>query len=159
MINFCLQVFEPFGQVELVQLPLDPMTGLCKGYGFIQVSSSPEALSLIMSVFILTICCALQFARLEDAKAAQSLNGQLDIAGRVIKVTFHSSHMVYGTDNTWLTIVHPFNTLIFSLNQVSAVTDHVGVQVSGATTGDLDDDEGGGLVGELIWFNMLDNLI
>ncbi|XP_062204938.1 uncharacterized protein LOC133906987 isoform X2 [Phragmites australis] len=83
------QVFEPFGQVELVQLPLDPLTGLCKGYGFIQ------------------------FARLEDAKAAQSLNGQLDIAGRVIKV--------------------------------SAVTDHVGVQVSGATTGDLDDDEGGGL--------------
>ncbi|CAN6305055.1 unnamed protein product [Urochloa humidicola] len=83
------QVFESFGQVELVQLPLDPMTGLCKGYGFIQ------------------------FARLEDAKAAQSLNGQLDIAGRVIKV--------------------------------SAVTDHVGVQVSGATTGDLDDDEGGGL--------------
>ncbi|KAJ1295441.1 hypothetical protein BS78_01G224300 [Paspalum vaginatum] len=83
------QVFEPFGQVELVQLPLDPMTGLCKGYGFIQ------------------------FARLEDAKAAQSLNGQLDIAGRVIKV--------------------------------SAVTDHVGMQVGGATTGDLDDDEGGGL--------------
>ncbi|KAG6487906.1 hypothetical protein ZIOFF_056644 [Zingiber officinale] len=33
------QVFEPFGQVELVQLPLDPLTGLCKGYGFIQVSA------------------------------------------------------------------------------------------------------------------------
>ncbi|RWW55713.1 hypothetical protein BHE74_00037625 [Ensete ventricosum] len=33
------QVFEPFGQVELVQLPLDPQTGLCKGYGFIQVSA------------------------------------------------------------------------------------------------------------------------
>nr|CAB3501984.1 unnamed protein product [Digitaria exilis] len=85
------QVFEPFGQVELVQLPLDPLTGLCKGFGFVQAS----------------------FARLEDAKAAQSLNGQLDIAGRVIKV--------------------------------SAVTDQVGVQVSGATAGDLDDDEGGGL--------------
>ncbi|RLN41795.1 hypothetical protein C2845_PM01G03420 [Panicum miliaceum] len=83
------QVFEPFGQVELVQLPLDPLTGLCKGFGFVQ------------------------FARLEDAKAAQSLNGQLDIAGRVIKV--------------------------------SAVTDQAGVQVSGAATGDLDDDEGGGL--------------
>uniref|UniRef100_A0A0D9XK22 RRM domain-containing protein n=1 Tax=Leersia perrieri TaxID=77586 RepID=A0A0D9XK22_9ORYZ len=67
------QVFEPFGPVELVQLP---------------------------------------FARLEDAKAAQSLNGQLDIAGRVIKV--------------------------------SAVTEQVGLQV-GVTTGDLDDDEGGGL--------------
>uniref|UniRef100_A0A0D9VPP4 RRM domain-containing protein n=1 Tax=Leersia perrieri TaxID=77586 RepID=A0A0D9VPP4_9ORYZ len=51
-----------------------------------------------------------QFACLEDAKAAQSLNGQLDIAGRV-----------------------------------SVVTDQAGVQVSGVTTGDLDDDEGGGL--------------
>ncbi|EMS55916.1 RNA-binding protein 39 [Triticum urartu] len=83
------EVFEPFGQVELVQLPVDPLTGLCKGFGFIQ------------------------FARLEDAKAAQSLNGQLDIAGRVIKV--------------------------------SAVTDQGGVQL-GTTTGDLDDDEGGGLM-------------
>ncbi|XP_047089171.1 RNA-binding protein 39-like isoform X1 [Lolium rigidum] len=83
------QVFEPFGLVELVQLPVDPLTGLCKGFGFVQ------------------------FARLEDAKSAQSLNGQLDIAGRVIKV--------------------------------SAVTDQGGMQASGATTGDLDDDEGGGL--------------
>lgn len=82
------QVFEPFGQVELVQLPLDPLSGLCKGFGFVQ------------------------FARLEDAKAAQSLNGQLEIAGRVIKV--------------------------------SAVTDQAGMQVSGAT-GDLDDEEAGGL--------------
>lgn len=57
------QVFEPFGTVELVQLPTDPETGHCKGYGFIQ------------------------FARLEDARAAQSLNGQLEIAGRAIKVS------------------------------------------------------------------------
>ncbi|KAF8377782.1 hypothetical protein HHK36_031167 [Tetracentron sinense] len=57
------QVFEPFGPVELVQLPLDPETGQCKGFGFVQ------------------------YARLEDARAAQSLNGQLDIAGRVIKVS------------------------------------------------------------------------
>ncbi|XP_043713639.1 RNA-binding protein 39-like [Telopea speciosissima] len=57
------QVFEPFGPVELVQLPLDLETGHCKGYGFVQ------------------------FARLEDARAAQSLNGQLDIAGRIIKVS------------------------------------------------------------------------
>jgi hypothetical protein len=58
-----------------------------------------------------------------------------------------------------LTIVHPIKIIVFPLNQVSAVTDHVGMQASGATTGDLDDDEGGGLVGQLIWFNMLDNLI
>ncbi|GAB4853127.1 hypothetical protein Ancab_017311 [Ancistrocladus abbreviatus] len=56
------QVFEPFGSVELVQLPLDE-TGHCKGFGFVQ------------------------FTRLEDAKAAQNLNGQLEIAGRIIKVS------------------------------------------------------------------------
>eukprot|EP00268_Persea_americana_P039449 TRINITY_DN3903_c0_g1_i1.p1 TRINITY_DN3903_c0_g1~~TRINITY_DN3903_c0_g1_i1.p1 ORF type:complete len:572 (-),score=154.24 TRINITY_DN3903_c0_g1_i1:618-2333(-) len=56
------QVFEPFGTVELVQLPPDD-TGHCKGFGFVQ------------------------FARLEDARAALSLDGQIDIAGRTIKVS------------------------------------------------------------------------
>ncbi|KAK4562169.1 hypothetical protein RGQ29_004867 [Quercus rubra] len=56
------QVFEAFGQVELVQLPVDE-TGHCKGYGFVQ------------------------FARLEDARNALSLNQQLEIAGRLIKVS------------------------------------------------------------------------
>ncbi|XP_024034538.1 uncharacterized protein LOC102614661 isoform X5 [Citrus sinensis] len=83
------QVFEPFGTVELVQLPLDE-TGHCKGFGFVQ------------------------FARLEDARNALNLNGQLEIVGRAIKV--------------------------------SAVTDQSGLQDLGAnTTGDFDDDEGGGL--------------
>lgn len=54
-------VFEPFGTVELVQLPTDS-TGSVKGYGFVQ------------------------FARLEDAKAAQSLDGQVEFAGKVMKV-------------------------------------------------------------------------
>ncbi|KAK6946451.1 Splicing factor RBM39, linker [Dillenia turbinata] len=62
------QVFESFGTVELVQLPLDPETGYCKGFGFVQ------------------------FARLEDAKAAETLNGQLEIAGRVIKVSAVTDH-------------------------------------------------------------------
>ncbi|KAI8017643.1 RNA-binding protein 39 [Camellia lanceoleosa] len=82
-------IFEAFGPVELVQLPTDPETGHCKGFGFIQ------------------------FAQLEHAKAAQSLNGKLEIAGRIIKV--------------------------------SSVTDHVGVQDSGAKAADFDDDDGGGL--------------
>ncbi|KAK7280584.1 hypothetical protein RJT34_25648 [Clitoria ternatea] len=55
-------VFEAFGQVELVQLPLDE-SGQCKGFGFVQ------------------------FVRLEDARNAQSLNGQLEIGGRTIKVS------------------------------------------------------------------------
>ncbi|KAJ4784494.1 hypothetical protein LUZ62_035740 [Rhynchospora pubera] len=57
------QVFESFGPVELVQLPHDQVTGLCKGFAFVQ------------------------FAKMEDAKAALTLNGQLDIAGRTIKVS------------------------------------------------------------------------
>ncbi|XP_052195795.1 uncharacterized protein LOC127803545 isoform X3 [Diospyros lotus] len=90
MTDFQLkQIFEAFGPVELVQLPTDPETGHCKGFGFVQ------------------------FAQLEHAKAAQSLNGKLEIAGRVIKV--------------------------------SSVTDHVGVQDSGAKAADFDDDDGGGL--------------
>ncbi|KAM1137052.1 hypothetical protein ACFX2B_034694 [Malus domestica] len=56
------QVFGAFGPVELVQLPLDE-TNNCKGFGFVQ------------------------FARLEDARNSLSLNGQLEIAGRVIKVS------------------------------------------------------------------------
>lgn len=31
------QIFESFGPVELVQLPTDPETGHCKGFGFVQV--------------------------------------------------------------------------------------------------------------------------
>ncbi|KAK6924187.1 RNA recognition motif domain [Dillenia turbinata] len=83
------QIFEAFGPVELVQLPLDQETGQCKGFGFVQ------------------------FAELEHAKAAQTLNGKLEIAGRLIKV--------------------------------SSVTDHIGVQDSGANNADFDDDDGGGL--------------
>ncbi|KAK7289813.1 hypothetical protein RIF29_03774 [Crotalaria pallida] len=63
------EIFEPFGPVELVQLPLDMETGHCKGFGFIQ------------------------FSHLEHAKAAQSLNGQLEIAGRTIKVSSVTDHI------------------------------------------------------------------
>eukprot|EP00850_Spirogloea_muscicola_P000824 SM000003S11069 [mRNA] locus=s3:599320:604380:- [translate_table: standard] len=57
------QVFEPFGPVEMVQLPMDPETNQCKGFGFVQ------------------------YTRLEDARAAQAnLNG-LELAGRAIKVS------------------------------------------------------------------------
>ncbi|XP_068334176.1 uncharacterized protein [Pyrus communis] len=63
------EIFEPFGPVELVQLPLDLETGQCKGFGFVQ------------------------FAHLEHAKAAQSLNGKLEIAGRTIKVSSVTDHV------------------------------------------------------------------
>ncbi|XP_020111623.1 RNA-binding protein 39-like isoform X2 [Ananas comosus] len=66
------QVFEPFGQVELVQLPLDLESGHCRGYGFVQ------------------------FAQVEFAKAAQTLNGKLEIGGRTIKVSSVTDHVSGG---------------------------------------------------------------
>ncbi|KAG7034417.1 RNA-binding protein 39, partial [Cucurbita argyrosperma subsp. argyrosperma] len=63
------EIFEAFGPVELVQLPLDLESGHCKGFGFVQ------------------------FAHLEHAKAAQSLNGKLEIAGRTIKVSSVTDHI------------------------------------------------------------------
>ncbi|XP_024028785.1 RNA-binding protein 39 isoform X1 [Morus notabilis] len=62
------QVFGAFGPVELVQLPLDEI-GHCKGFGFVQ------------------------FSRLEDARNSLSLNGQLDIGGRTIKVSAVTDQM------------------------------------------------------------------
>ncbi|CAI0428295.1 unnamed protein product [Linum tenue] len=63
------QLFEPFGTVELVQLPLDLETGQCKGFGFVQ------------------------FAQVESAKEAQThLNGKLEIAGRTLKVSSVTEH-------------------------------------------------------------------
>ncbi|KAI5315816.1 hypothetical protein L3X38_044992 [Prunus dulcis] len=58
------QVLGAFGPVELVQLPVDE-TNNCTGFGFVH----------------------LQFSRLEDARNALSLNGKLEIAGRLIKVS------------------------------------------------------------------------
>ncbi|KAH9605743.1 hypothetical protein KSS87_003499, partial [Heliosperma pusillum] len=63
------QIFESFGPIELVQLPLDPESGQCKGFGFVQ------------------------FAQVEHAKQAVSLNGKLDIAGRFIKVSSVTEHV------------------------------------------------------------------
>lgn len=50
--GFNIQVFEPFGAVELVQLPTDPDTGNCKGYGFIQVSMGLSCLLAFINVKI-----------------------------------------------------------------------------------------------------------
>ncbi|KAK4788218.1 hypothetical protein SAY86_019537 [Trapa natans] len=112
-------IFEAFGPVELVQLPLDPETGHCKGFGFVQVDRmfflylktihSPIYLTASFHMFDYSLF--VQFAQLEHAKAAQSVNGKLEIAGRFLKI--------------------------------SSVTDHVGAQDSASKSADLDDDEGG----------------
>ncbi|CAI5462874.1 unnamed protein product [Closterium sp. Yama58-4] len=57
------QVFEPFGELESVEVPMEPGSAQCKGFGFVQ------------------------YARLEDARMAhQNLEG-LELAGLAIKIT------------------------------------------------------------------------
>ncbi|GBG88761.1 hypothetical protein CBR_g48379 [Chara braunii] len=62
-------LFEPFGPVELVQLPQDPETGQCKGFGFVQ------------------------YAKLEDARTAQQMMNGMDLGGRPIKVSAVSENV------------------------------------------------------------------
>ncbi|KAK4780324.1 hypothetical protein SAY87_016430 [Trapa incisa] len=47
-----LKIFEAFGLVELVQLPLDPETGHCKGFGFVQVDGIFLYLMLLLKIYI-----------------------------------------------------------------------------------------------------------
>lgn len=88
----CGQIFEPFGPVELVQLPLDLETGHCKGFGFVQVSEKfvyiPHVASASWALLCNWFSLHWQFAQVEHSKAAQSLNGKIEIAGRYIKVGF-----------------------------------------------------------------------
>ncbi|KAG8364355.1 hypothetical protein BUALT_Bualt19G0120200 [Buddleja alternifolia] len=68
------QIFEAFGPVELVQLPTDPETGHCKGFGFIQV-----------------VCAT------GTCKSGTKLNGKLEIAGRTIRYSIQAlvSYIVF----------------------------------------------------------------
>lgn len=67
------------------------------------------------------------------------MNGQLDIAGRTIKV------IISFTD---FELCNSFGYQVYFLciSQVSSVTDQSGAQEVGATAADFDDDDGAGLV-------------
>ena len=61
------QVFEPFGELEFVDLHRDPMTGRSKGYAFVQ------------------------YKRSEDAKMALEQMEGFELAGRTVSLTFGSN--------------------------------------------------------------------
>jgi RNA-binding protein 39 len=61
------QVFEPFGELEFVDLHKDPMTGRSKGYAFVQ------------------------YKRAEDAKMALEQMEGFELAGRTVCVSTHFS--------------------------------------------------------------------
>ncbi|KAI0825071.1 splicing factor CC1-like protein [Trametes gibbosa] len=62
------QVFEPFGELEFVDLHRDPMTGRSKGYAFVQ------------------------YKRAEDAKMALEQMDGFELAGRTASYAYYSGH-------------------------------------------------------------------
>ena len=66
------QVFEAFGQVELVQLPVDE-TGHCKGYGFVQVSTICETFVKLLENAALKISMQHSFACLTTREALNDI--------------------------------------------------------------------------------------
>jgi RNA-binding proteins (RRM domain) len=71
-------VFEPFGDLEFVDLHRDPMTGRSKGYAFVQcVDSHPFVINMFM--FFLS-----RYKRAEDAKMALEQMEGFELAGRTV---------------------------------------------------------------------------
>lgn len=64
------QVVEPFGALESVEVPTDPASGQCKGFGYVQ------------------------YQKMEDARIAQQYLNDMDLAGLKIKVQFVPENFV-----------------------------------------------------------------
>lgn len=84
------QVFEPFGELEFVDLHRDPVTGRSKGYAFIQyVDYSICQPSLL-------IYCR-RYKRSEDAKMALEQMEGFELAGRTVNVLLLLTHPIVTT--------------------------------------------------------------
>lgn len=77
------QVFEPFGELEFVDLHRDPITGRSKGYAFVQCVFP---LSLEKSVRFIS---RYRYKRAEDAKMALEQMEGFELAGRTVRF-YHS---------------------------------------------------------------------
>lgn len=74
------QVFEPFGELEFVDLHRDPQTGRSKGYAFVQcVLSLTTHLDQNTNHFLY-----LRFKKSEDAKMALEQMEGFELAGRQV---------------------------------------------------------------------------
>jgi RNA-binding protein 39 len=83
------QVFEPFGELEFVDLHRDPTTGRSKGYAFVQLVFAPCALYSQLTAMID------RYKRAEDAKMALEQMEGFELAGRQLRVnTVHEKGTV-----------------------------------------------------------------
>ncbi|TDL28641.1 splicing factor, CC1-like protein [Rickenella mellea] len=83
------QVFEPFGELEFVDLHRDPMTGRSKGYAFVQFSHCYRVLHHLIDTI------SVRYKRPEDAKMALEQMEGFELAGRTLRVnTVHEKGTV-----------------------------------------------------------------
>ncbi|KAH0969683.1 hypothetical protein GBA52_028475 [Prunus armeniaca] len=89
------EFFSKAGKVRDVRLIMDRNSRRSKGVGFLNhlVQWNSQATSLDLETGQCKGFGFVQFAHLEHAKAAQSLNGKLEIAGRTIKVSSVTDHV------------------------------------------------------------------
>lgn len=79
-------MFEPFGELEFVDLHRDPMTGRSKGYAFVQCVLSSIVCRRLLMVFYY------RYKRSEDARMALEQMEGFELAGRTVSPTlFHES--------------------------------------------------------------------
>ena len=78
------QVFEPFGELEFVDLHRDPMTGRSKGYAFVQYVWFSLALQLR------TTNTGIRYKKSEDARMALEQMEGFELAGRQVSVRKYS---------------------------------------------------------------------
>lgn len=69
------QVFEPFGDLDFVDLHKDPVTGRSKGYAFVQYV-------FIINIVLQFLCINFSYKRADDAKMALEQMEGFKIAGR-----------------------------------------------------------------------------
>jgi hypothetical protein len=72
------QVFEPFGELEFVDLHKDSVTGRSKGYAFVQY------VVIIMVSFGIMYPSPLRYKRAEDARMALEQMDGFELAGRTV---------------------------------------------------------------------------
>ncbi|KAG5437405.1 hypothetical protein PCANB_000836 [Pneumocystis canis] len=112
------QIFEPFGELEFVQLQKEPDTGRSRGYGFVQDPAQAR-------------------------DALEKMNG-FELAGRAIRVGLGNDKFTPETTSAVLARFSGFTGSAFE-NKSRGGTERIGGPRDGSSSVSLDDNEAGGV--------------
>lgn len=114
------QIFEPFGELEFVQLQKEPDTGRSRGYGFVQYRDPAQA-----------------------RDALEKMNG-FELAGRAIRVGLGNDKFTPESTSAVLARFSGFTGSAFE-NKNRGGTERIGGPRDGSSSVSLDDNEAGGV--------------